>query len=95
MKPKGKFWPEVRKRIWQKAQELFQGDELRTMKHDAKGITAEKCELREAGYFYEAKLIVLRQVNLEKKGHSEFDELAGLYEKQQKEILKEEHKHRR
>ena len=64
----GKFWPKVRRRIWAKAQDLFQRQEARTMEDDFKGITAEKKELREAGYYFEAKLLVLREVNLEKKG---------------------------
>ena len=38
------------------------------MKGDFSGITAEKHELREGGYFYQAKLIVLRQLWREKKG---------------------------
>jgi len=35
---------------------------------DFKGITATKAELREGGFFYQAKLIVLRDLWLEKKG---------------------------
>jgi hypothetical protein len=54
--------------IWQKAQELFQQDEARTMGDDFKAINAEKTELREGGYFYMAKLIVLRDLWLQKKG---------------------------
>lgn len=57
--PKGKFWPYVRPLIWEKAQQLFQQEEARTMGDDFKGITATRNELREGGYFYEAKLIVL------------------------------------
>jgi hypothetical protein len=37
------------------------------MKDDFTGITAEKHELREDGYFYRAKLIVLRNLWLQKK----------------------------
>jgi len=65
---KGKFWPYVRPLIWQKAQELFQEDEARTMGDDFTGITATRAELREGGYFYEAKLIVLDELNRQKKG---------------------------
>jgi hypothetical protein len=64
----GKFWPRVRALIWEKAQQLFQEDQARTMGSDFKGITAERKELREAGYFYMAKLIVLRNLWLQKKG---------------------------
>ncbi len=38
------------------------------MKNDFKGLTATKKELREGGYFYMAKLIVLRNLWLQKKG---------------------------
>ncbi|MBS7633856.1 hypothetical protein KEJ15_09655 [Candidatus Bathyarchaeota archaeon] len=38
------------------------------MGSDFKGITATKRELREAGYFYQAKLIVLRDLWLQRKG---------------------------
>ena len=65
---KGKFWPPVRALNWIKAQDLFQANEARTMGEDFKGPTAEHSELREAGYFYAAKLIVLRDLWLQKKG---------------------------
>jgi hypothetical protein len=54
--------------IWEKAQELYQMEQAKTMGDDFKGITAERKELREGGYFYQAKLIVLRNLWLEKKG---------------------------
>ena len=38
------------------------------MEADFKYITAERKELREGGYFYTAKLIVLRNLWREKKG---------------------------
>ena len=63
---KGKFWPQVRAMIWEKAQELYQQDEAKGMPNDFIGITATKVELREGGYFYEAKLIVLRDLFLQK-----------------------------
>jgi hypothetical protein len=53
--------------IWQKAQELYQMEQTK-MGDDFKGITAERRELREAGYFYQAKLIVLRNLWRRKKG---------------------------
>lgn len=57
---KGKFWPRVRALIWEKAQQLFQEEQARTMGSNFKGITATRRELREAGYFYQAKLVILR-----------------------------------
>jgi len=54
--------------IWEKAQELYQMEQAKTMGEDFKGITAERKELREGGYFYQAKLIVLRNLWREKKG---------------------------
>ena len=64
----GKFWPWVRPVIWEKAQELYQMEQAKTMGADFKAITAERKELREGGYFYQAKLIVLRNLWREKKG---------------------------
>ena len=54
--------------IWEKAQQLYQQDEARGMSNDFTGITATKAELREGGYFHQAKLIVLRDLWLGKKG---------------------------
>ncbi len=65
---RGKFWPQVRAMIWEKAQQLYQQDEARGMSNDFTGITATKGELREGGYFYQVKLIVLRDLFLQKKG---------------------------
>ena len=64
----GKFWPYVRPLIWEKAQQLFQEEQAKTMGMDFKGIKATRRELREGGYFYQAKLIVLRNLWLQKKG---------------------------
>ncbi|MCJ7560472.1 hypothetical protein MUO79_07620 [Candidatus Bathyarchaeota archaeon] len=78
----GKFWSRVRDLIWEKAQQLYQQNQLKNMADDFKGITATKAELREGGYFYQAKLIVLRNLWLEKKGLSTTEEeeaLQGLY----------------
>jgi len=63
----GKFWPKVRPLIWEKAQQLYQEEQAKTMGTDFKGITATHKELREAGYFHTAKLIVLRNLHLQKK----------------------------
>ena len=65
----GKFWPRVRQMIWEKAQQLYQEDQARTMGTDYKGITATHKELREAGYFHTAKLIVLRNLYYQNKKH--------------------------
>jgi hypothetical protein len=61
---KGKFWPPVRAMIWQKAEQLFMQDQMRTMNCDIK---PERSELREGGYFYIAKLIVLHDLYYAKK----------------------------
>jgi len=58
----------MRALIWEKAQQLYQEDQAKGMGDDFKGTTATKAELREGGYFYDAKLIVLRNLWLEKKG---------------------------
>ena len=58
----GKFWPIVRPLIWEKAQQLYQEEQAKTMGTDFKGITATKADLREGGFFYKAKLIVLRNL---------------------------------
>lgn len=58
----GKFWSYVRPLIWEKAQQLFQEEQAKTMGADFKGITATRKELREGGYFYAAKLMVLRNL---------------------------------
>jgi hypothetical protein len=76
---KGKFWPHVRALIWEKAQELYQMEQTKTMGEDFKGITAERCELREGGYFYQAKLIVLRNLWLEKKGLPSVEEEEAIH----------------
>ena len=65
---KGKFWPQVRAMIWEKAQQLYQQDEARGMSKDFTGITATNAELREGGYFHQAKLIILRDLWLGRKG---------------------------
>ena len=65
---KGKFWPYVRPLIWEKAQQLYQEKQAKTMGEDFKGITATRKELREGGYFHQAKIIVLRNPYRQKKG---------------------------
>jgi len=76
MKQKGKFWLQVRTQIYEKAQQLFQEQQARTMNRDFKGITATKKELREAGYVYTAKLIVLRNLWRQNKGTLTVEEEA-------------------
>jgi hypothetical protein len=44
------------------------------MGEDFKGLTATRKELREGGYFYMAKLIVLRNLWREKKGLPSIEE---------------------
>jgi hypothetical protein len=39
-KQQGKFWTQVRKMIWEKAQELYQADVYRVMDDSFTGITA-------------------------------------------------------
>ena len=73
----GKFWPQVRAMIWEKAQDLYQQDEARGMPKDFTGITATKAELREGGYFHQAKLIILRDLWLGKKGLPTTEEEAS------------------
>ena len=63
----GKFWPWVRPLIWEKAQELYQMEQAKTMGEDFKGTTTRK-ELWEGGDFHQAKLIVLRNLWRKKKG---------------------------
>ena len=55
---KGKFWPQVRAQIWEKAEELFMQEQMRTWDCD---ITPERSELLEGGFFERAKIIVLRE----------------------------------
>ena len=67
-RPRGKFWPKVREMIWAKAEELYQKEQAVTMGDDFKALTPTRKELREGGYFYQAKLIVLQNLWREKKG---------------------------
>jgi hypothetical protein len=71
LKQRGKFWPQVRAMIWEKAEERFMQEQARTMDFFNR---PEKSELREGGYFDEAKLIVLRELWREKKGLRTSDE---------------------
>jgi hypothetical protein len=61
---KGRFWPWVRELIWEKAEELFMQEQVRTMDCT---IRPERSELRESGYFQEAKILVLRELYYSKK----------------------------
>ena len=70
----GRFWPRVRAMIWDKAQQIYQMEQAISMGEDFKGITATRGELREGGYFYQAKLIVLRNIWREKKGLTTIEE---------------------
>jgi len=64
--------------IWDKAQQLYQMEQTK-MRDDFKGITAERSELREAGYFYQAKLIVLRNLWRQKKGLQTIEEEEAMH----------------
>ncbi|MEM1589628.1 MAG: hypothetical protein QW175_04355 [Candidatus Bathyarchaeia archaeon] len=68
----------MRAMIWEKAQQLFQQEQALTMGEDFKGLTATRRELREGGYFYHAKLIVLRNLWRQKKGLPTIEEEEAL-----------------
>lgn len=74
---KGVFWPKVRVLIWAKAQELYQQDEARGASGDFMGTTATRKELVEGGYFQAAKIIVLRELQLQRKGSINAPEEEG------------------
>ena len=76
---KGKFWPYVRLLIWDKAQELFQEKQASSMGEDFKGITATRKELREGGYYDEAKLIVLNNLSRQKRGLPTIEEEEAMH----------------
>jgi len=65
--------------FWEKAQELYQMEQAKTMGEDFKGVTAERKELREGGYFYQAKLIILRNLWLQKKGLPTVEEEEAMH----------------
>ncbi|MEM2107962.1 MAG: hypothetical protein QXL10_01580 [Candidatus Bathyarchaeia archaeon] len=65
--------------IWEKAQQLYQEEQARTMGGDFKGITAERSELREGGYFHMAKLIVLRNLYRQRKGLPTVEEEEAMH----------------
>lgn len=74
---KGKFWPDVRRRMRRKALDLFHRDNPH-----AHGVTPTKNELKESGYWYEAKIEVLREIYREKCGclSSEEEQFLAEYE---------------
>jgi hypothetical protein len=53
---KGTFWPEVRQQMYEKAVELYMHDHPETQNKP------EVEELKEAGYIYAAKVLVLREI---------------------------------
>ncbi len=57
----GKFWPWVRELIWQEAESLHAADFHKC--HEENITPPTRGELREGGYFYAAKLIVLRDIH--------------------------------
>jgi len=56
----GSFWPQVRAKIWEVAEELYMWEKLKTMGEDFVPVRPERSELMKAGYFDRAKRIVLR-----------------------------------
>ena len=54
-------WRRVRARIWVKAEELYMQDQVCSWGCSA---APERCEIREGGYFDQAKLLVLREVQV-------------------------------
>ena len=60
-KAKGLFWPEVRRRMREKAIELFMADHYRNPCFT--GQTPEMEELKEGGYLHRAKVLVLREIS--------------------------------
>lgn len=73
---RGRFWPEVRRRMRIKAQDLFHQDNPQ-----AQGITPTKNELRESGYWFQAKIEVLREIYRENHSllSSEEEEFLAQY----------------
>jgi len=67
----GKFWPWVREMIWEKAYELHAADFHKS--HETNITRPTRSELRENGYFYQAKLIILREVNRMNRGSKRRD----------------------
>jgi len=57
----GKFWPTVRAMIWEEAESLHAADFHKS--HEENITPPTRKELREGGYFYTAKLIVLRNIH--------------------------------
>lgn len=53
---KGTFWPQVRQLMYEKAVELYMHDHPETQNKP------EIEELKEAGYMYTAKVLVLREI---------------------------------
>jgi hypothetical protein len=72
---KGKFWPEVRRRMRKKAISLFHQDNPQ-----ARGVTLTQKELKESGYWHQAKVEVLREIYREKHGSLSSEEEQYLAE---------------
>jgi len=58
---KGSFWPEVRRRMRVKAIELYMAEHSKNPYFT--GQLPEIEELREGGYLYRAKVVVLREIS--------------------------------
>ena len=67
-KTTGSFWPYVRKRMREKAVEIYMRDH--TNNPYFKGQTPEWEELVEGGYMHRAKVEVLKKIQMEAKQHA-------------------------
>jgi len=56
----GKFWPEVRRLVYEKAIDLYMAENYQNPYFT--GLTPEVEELRGGGYLHRSKLLVLREV---------------------------------
>ena len=61
---KGSFWPEVRRRMREKAVELFMAEHSRNPYFT--GQAPEMEELKEGGYLHRAKVLILREISRNK-----------------------------
>lgn len=61
-KKKGFFWPEVRRLMYKKAIELYMQEHSKNPYFT--GQTPEIEELREGGYMYRAKVLVLKEISI-------------------------------
>ena len=60
-KRKGSFWPRVRRRMYEKAIELYMQEQSKNPYFT--GQLPEMEELREGGYMHRAKVLVLKEIS--------------------------------